>query len=479
MPRRRPSYARVVAVLPAVEIYRYALLAGFTPDQAVTMTAVALAESGGQAGANNTVGEDSRGLWQINAAVHPQFDGQDLFDPLTNARAAFDVSRGGDDISPWTTTHGEASARYLGFRDEAELAARLAGDDPDGMWAGTPGYGYAAPAGGGAGDAGVAAGTETSDALSTFLSSATAQEGDPYVWGATVDMDDPDPDAFDCSELVRWAASQAGVEVSDGTWLQYLDLKEEGTTMSVEEAIDTPGALLFRFSTEPVPGGGRPSSAHVAISLGDGRTIEAAGRRTGVIYGDANNGFTQAASIPGLSDGTGGAAVMAAFGIQADGTTAVDTDRDGLVDSMEASLGLDAIDADSDSDGISDGYEMLRTGSDPLLADTEGDGVGDSVELSRGTSPVDPDTDRDGVEDGATGPVTDVDLDGLSDRLEEMLGTSTSSADSDGDGFVDGAEYLGEFDPTDAASSPLAVPVTGTGAVDDPSTGTDLAVTDV
>lgn len=452
-------------MLPAVEIYRYALLAGFTPDQAVTMTAVALAESGGQTGANNTVGEDSRGLWQINAPQHPQFAGQDLFDPLTNARAAFDVSGGGSDISPWTTTHGVGDARYLDFQDEAQTAARMAGDDPAGMWGGTGGYGDAASA---AGVPGSIPGAGGSDALSTFLSSATAQEGDPYVWGVRADVNDADPDAFDCSELVKWAAGRAGVEVDDGTWLQYLTLKGEGMTMSVDDAINTPGALLFRFSSEPVPGGGRPSSAHVAISLGDGRTIEAAGRRTGVIIGDAHNGFTQGAVIPGISDGSGGsAAVMSAFGIGADGTTALDTDADGLTDSLEATLGLDATEADSDHDGISDGYEMMRTRSDPLLADSDSDGSVDSVELSRGTSLTDADTDHDGREDGATGPMVDADHDGLSDTLEAILGTSSGSMDFDADGFVDGAEYLGGFDPTDAASNPLAVGAGGVPGADD------------
>jgi hypothetical protein len=35
------------------------------------MTAIALAESGGNSRAHNPVGEDSRGLWQINARAHP------------------------------------------------------------------------------------------------------------------------------------------------------------------------------------------------------------------------------------------------------------------------------------------------------------------------------------------------------------------------------------------------------------------------
>ena len=73
----------------AEQIYEFARAAGFSPDQAVTMTAIALAESGGNSGAHNASGEDSRGLWQINMDAHASWAGQlDLYDPLDNAQAA-------------------------------------------------------------------------------------------------------------------------------------------------------------------------------------------------------------------------------------------------------------------------------------------------------------------------------------------------------------------------------------------------------
>jgi len=68
----------------------------------------------------------------------------------------------------------------------------------------------------------------------------------------------------------------------------------------VEQALKTPGALLFNFSSEPKPGGGRPGQAHVAISLGDGRTIEARGKKYGVGTFDAGDRFKYAAVIPGM-----------------------------------------------------------------------------------------------------------------------------------------------------------------------------------
>ena len=44
----------------------------------------------------------------------------------------------------------------------------------------------------------------------------------------------------------------------------------------------------------------RPSRAQVAISLGDGRTIEARGKSYGVGSFDAGNRFQYAAVVPGL-----------------------------------------------------------------------------------------------------------------------------------------------------------------------------------
>ena len=144
-------------------------------------------------------------------------------------------------------------------------------------------------------------GDATAHSAKSFVADALSQAGKVYRFGAEASANNDNPTAFDCSELVQWSAARQGIQMPEGSWQQYLQLKQQGNLMSVDEALRTPGALLFSFSHEPTPGGGRPSSAHVAISLGDGRTIEARGRSYGVGVFDAGNRFTYAGRIPGLT----------------------------------------------------------------------------------------------------------------------------------------------------------------------------------
>lgn len=127
---------------------------------------------------------------------------------------------------------------------------------------------------------------------------AVAQEGKPYVMGAEADAADPDPPKFDCSELVQWAAARAGGEIADGAFWQYETCRKAGTLIPVPQGIDTRGALLFRATT------GRPARfddvPHVAISAGDGLTVEARGRAWGVGAWGAAGRFQFAGLIPGF-----------------------------------------------------------------------------------------------------------------------------------------------------------------------------------
>ncbi len=105
-------------MLTREQIADYARRAGF-PEAAInTMVAIALAESRGNPEAHcfncvPGVQEDSRGLWQINVRAHPEYASQNLSDPLTNAKAALDISRGGTKFTPWTTFTSGAYKKYL------------------------------------------------------------------------------------------------------------------------------------------------------------------------------------------------------------------------------------------------------------------------------------------------------------------------------------------------------------------------------
>jgi hypothetical protein len=95
------------------QIATVAAAAGFSGGALDTAVAVALAESSGNPSARNHSSiEDSRGLWQINVYAHPQYANVNLYDPATNAAAAYAISSGGFNWHPWSTY---TSGSYLAY----------------------------------------------------------------------------------------------------------------------------------------------------------------------------------------------------------------------------------------------------------------------------------------------------------------------------------------------------------------------------
>ena len=161
------------------------------------------------------------------------------------------------------------------------------------------------------------------------------------------------------------------------------------------------------------------------------------------------------------------------------GSNPVDTDNDGIADINETNNGTDPLNADSDSDGKSDGAEgTADSDSDGIIDalessqtdsdsdgvvdeldsnntnpgnDSDNDGISNQDETANGFDPLDPnspsnsntDTDNDGVVDAID---TDDDNDSIPDINETNNGTDPLNADSDSDGKNDGAEGTADSD---------------------------------
>lgn len=108
--------------------------------------------------------------------------------------------------------------------------------------------------------------------------------GEAYQLGAAADLEDPDYGGpWDCADFVSWCVYQTfGVKLGltsaghpySGVWIHWAE--DPAHSVPLEQAYQTPGAILVR----------RPhhyGAGHVAISDGEGGTIEARGARYGVV----------------------------------------------------------------------------------------------------------------------------------------------------------------------------------------------------
>jgi hypothetical protein len=73
----------------------------------------------------------------------------------------------------------------------------------------------------------------------------------------------------------------------------------------------------------------------------------------------------------------------------------------------------------------------------PLTLDSDGDGLSDSVEAALGTDPYDPDTDSDGLTD-----YDEVNADGNPTDYKPGIDTDPNNADTDGDGIPDNTDSV-------------------------------------
>jgi Lysozyme like domain len=101
------------------ERYQLALAVGFTTEQAITATAISIAEDGSGDPAimspQNSNGTYDLGLWQINSSHWKDYGGpQALTVPINNARAAFGIAGPHLNWCAWSTYERSCGRGYTG-----------------------------------------------------------------------------------------------------------------------------------------------------------------------------------------------------------------------------------------------------------------------------------------------------------------------------------------------------------------------------
>jgi cell wall-associated NlpC family hydrolase len=121
--------------------------------------------------------------------------------------------------------------------------------------------------------------TANGAAAQAAVNTALAQVGDPYSWGAG------GPDAFDCSGLMQYAYSAAGVSLPHSSRSQ----SQMGTPVSRDQL--QPGDLVFFYS--PV--------SHVGMYIGNGQMVHAStsGQPVKVASLDSMGSYNSARRVAG------------------------------------------------------------------------------------------------------------------------------------------------------------------------------------
>ncbi len=253
--------------------------------------------------------------------------------------------------------------------------------------------------------------------------------------------------------------------------VQDVDANDYGLLANGTIFIEDPGVYTFGFNSDD-GGGVFINGEPVAVddrNRGSTTTLGAiylpyGNHRVELIYWERGGGAQCqlfAATTPG--DLTGVPFNIADYALlETSFTPTADSDNDGLEDGYEQRFfgNLDqGPNDDFDNDGATNANEAAL-GTDPSEADTDGDGLADGnedgggvfvSETQTGTSPLNPDSDGDGLKDGVeTGTGSFVSA--------TDTGTDPNKVDSDEDGFQDGIEVREGADPNDPNDEP-AIPV--------------------
>ena len=109
--------------------------AGFSGASLVDIVAIMLAESGGRIDAGYNGFEsgthNSVGLAQINLNAHPNITLAQALNPIGNLAAAYQISNGGTNFTPWSTY---TSGAYVGQLTTANAAVNTTPTSSDNAW---------------------------------------------------------------------------------------------------------------------------------------------------------------------------------------------------------------------------------------------------------------------------------------------------------------------------------------------------------
>lgn len=154
--------------------------------------------------------------------------------------------------------------------------------------------------------------------IDDVISVMRTQIGKPYQFGQVVLLADSNPSSFDCSSLMMWACSRAGVNppLPRVSMQQHQHCIDNGTLLGdvrsdpsvVARTIGIRGALLIRTvladgRTACDPTQADANRSHIALSLGDGTVLEARATGTPVSINAANPAnrvWTAGGLIPGV-----------------------------------------------------------------------------------------------------------------------------------------------------------------------------------
>lgn len=117
-----------------------------------------------------------------------------------------------------------------------------------------------------------------------FLTAASQQIGDPYVFG------DEGPGSFDCSGLIQYCLGLVGIKSP------RVARAQQDWVSPISQSARQPGDLIFW---------GRPAT-HVALYVGNGKMISAPGTGKRVHLSTAPGKGVTYGRIPGLGAGTAG-----------------------------------------------------------------------------------------------------------------------------------------------------------------------------